>query len=66
MTTQAVKITAGQARLESSGGLSLENARAYAMSGVDFLAVGALTHSAPAMDISLDISDSNSPSKGLK
>jgi nicotinate-nucleotide pyrophosphorylase (carboxylating) len=66
MTTQAVKITAGQARLESSGGLSLENARAYAMSGVDFLAVGALTHSAPAMDISLDISDSNSPSKGSK
>ena len=66
MTIQAVKITAGQARLESSGGLSLENARAYAMSGVDFLAVGALTHSAPALDISLDISDSNSPSKGLK
>lgn len=66
MTIQAVKITAGQARLESSGGLSLENARAYAMSGVDFLAVGALTHSAPALDISLDISDSNSPSKGSK
>ena len=66
MTTQAVKITAGQARLESSGGLSLENARAYAMSGVDFLAVGALTHSAPALDISLDISDSNSPTKGSK
>ena len=66
MTIQAVKITAGQARLESSGGLSLENARAYAMSGVDFLAVGALTHSAPALDISLDISDLNSPSKGSK
>ena len=66
MTIQAVKITAGQARLESSGGLSLENARAYAMSGVDFLAIGALTHSAPALDISLDISDSNSPSKGSK
>jgi len=66
MTIQAVEIAAGQARLESSGGLSLENARAYAMSGVDFLAVGALTHSAPALDISLDISDSNSPSKGSK
>jgi nicotinate-nucleotide pyrophosphorylase (carboxylating) len=60
MTKQAVEITAGRAKLESSGGLSLENARAYADSGVDFLAVGALTHSAPALDISLDISNRNS------
>lgn len=66
MTKQAVEITAGRARLESSGGLSLESALAYAKTGVDFLAVGALTHSAPALDISLDISNHNSPLKGSK
>ncbi|PRX48552.1 nicotinate-nucleotide pyrophosphorylase [carboxylating] [Prauserella shujinwangii] len=42
-------------RLEASGGLRLANARAYAESGVDYLAVGALTHSAPALDIGLDL-----------
>jgi nicotinate-nucleotide pyrophosphorylase (carboxylating) len=41
-------------KLESSGGLKLENARAYASTGVDYLAVGALTHSAPVLDIGLD------------
>lgn len=41
--------------LESSGGLALANARAYAQTGVDFLAVGALTHSAPALDLGLDL-----------
>jgi nicotinate-nucleotide pyrophosphorylase (carboxylating) len=41
--------------LESSGGLSLENAAAYAGTGVDYLAVGALTHSVPALDIGLDM-----------
>jgi nicotinate-nucleotide pyrophosphorylase (carboxylating) len=41
--------------LESSGGLVLANARAYAETGVDFLAVGALTHSAPALDLGLDL-----------
>jgi len=66
MTKRAVEITAGRAKLESSGGLSLENARAYAECGVDYLAVGALTHSAPALDISLDISNRNSSSKGSK
>jgi nicotinate-nucleotide pyrophosphorylase (carboxylating) len=42
-------------KLESSGGLSLENARAYAATGVDYLAVGALTHSVRALDIGLDL-----------
>ncbi|GAA3230145.1 carboxylating nicotinate-nucleotide diphosphorylase [Pseudonocardia petroleophila] len=42
-------------RLESSGGLALENARAYAETGVDFLAVGALTHSVTALDLGLDL-----------
>jgi nicotinate-nucleotide pyrophosphorylase (carboxylating) len=41
--------------LESSGGLRLENARAYAETGVDFLAVGALTHSVTALDVGLDL-----------
>ncbi|NXY97231.1 carboxylating nicotinate-nucleotide diphosphorylase [Streptomyces sp. BR123] len=45
----------GRAVLESSGRLTLENARAYAETGVDFLAVGALTHSSPILDIGLDL-----------
>lgn len=52
---QAVAITNGRCKLEASGGLSLENARAYAETGVDYLAVGALTHSAPVFDIGLDL-----------
>ncbi|MGW0249798.1 carboxylating nicotinate-nucleotide diphosphorylase [Nocardia goodfellowii] len=42
-------------RVEASGGLSLDVARAYAETGVDFLAVGGLTHSAPALDLGLDL-----------
>ncbi|HEU5474521.1 MAG TPA: carboxylating nicotinate-nucleotide diphosphorylase [Actinophytocola sp.] len=42
-------------RLEASGGLTLDVARGYAETGVDFLAVGALTHSAPALDLGLDL-----------
>jgi nicotinate-nucleotide pyrophosphorylase (carboxylating) len=41
--------------LECSGGITLENVRAYAETGVDFISVGALTHSAPAVDLSLRI-----------
>lgn len=51
---QAVLISAGSVKLEASGGLTLENAENYARTGVDYLAVGALTHSAPALDIGLD------------
>ncbi|MFE4173477.1 carboxylating nicotinate-nucleotide diphosphorylase [Streptomyces sp. NPDC056909] len=54
-TAEAVGIVAGRALLESSGRLVLDNARAYAETGVDFLAVGALTHSAPILDIGLDL-----------
>ena len=43
------------ARLEASGGLRLDMARALAETGVDFVAVGALTHSSPALDLGLDI-----------
>ncbi len=54
-TAAAVRATAGRARLEASGGLSIERAREVAATGVDFLAVGALTHSAPVLDIALDL-----------
>lgn len=50
---EAVERTAGRARLEASGGITLDNAREIAETGVDFISVGALTHSAPALDLSL-------------
>ena len=46
---------APQIKLESSGGITLENVRAYAESGVDLISIGALTHSARAVDISFKI-----------
>ena len=49
----AVELVAGRAELEASGGVSLETVRAIAETGVDFISVGALTHSAPALDVSL-------------
>jgi nicotinate-nucleotide pyrophosphorylase (carboxylating) len=52
---EAVSRVAGRARLEASGGLHLDNARAMAETGVDYLAVGALTHSAPVLDIACDL-----------
>jgi nicotinate-nucleotide pyrophosphorylase (carboxylating) len=50
-----VEYARGRAELEASGGLALERARAVAEAGVDYLSVGALTHSAPQLDIGLDI-----------
>ena len=52
---KAVEIVAKRCQLEASGGLALANAKAYASTGVDYLAVGALTHSAPVLDIGLDL-----------
>ena len=52
---EAVAITAGQALLEASGNVNLATVRAIAETGVDLISVGALTHSAPALDISLDL-----------
>lgn len=52
---EAVALTAGRARLEASGGMTLEGAAAAAATGVDAVSVGALTHSAPALDLGLDI-----------
>ncbi len=52
---RAVEMTAGRARLEASGGMTLEGAVAAAKAGVDRISVGALTHSAPALDLSLEV-----------
>ena len=51
----AVSLVAGQTKLEASGGITLDKARSYAETGVDFLAIGALTHSAKNFDIGLDV-----------
>ena len=51
---RAVKLVAGRAELEASGGVNLKTVRAIAKTGVDFISVGAITHSARAMDIGLD------------
>ena len=52
---RAVEMARGEAQTEASGGITLETARAVAATGVDFMSVGALTHSATALDISLDL-----------
>lgn len=52
---KAVEVVAGQCKLEASGGISLESAEEFAQTGVDYLAIGALTHSAPVLDIGLDL-----------
>ncbi len=49
-----VQMVAGRALIEASGGITLENVRAVADTGVDFISIGRLTHSAPALDISLE------------
>jgi nicotinate-nucleotide pyrophosphorylase (carboxylating) len=51
----AVELVAGRARLEASGGVTLENVRAVAETGVDEISVGALTHSARSLDVSLEL-----------
>ena len=53
--TESVQINAGRAELEATGGLTLDRARAVAETGVDYLSVGALTHSAPVLDIGVDL-----------
>ncbi|MER3410050.1 MAG: nicotinate-nucleotide diphosphorylase (carboxylating) [Thermoleophilia bacterium] len=52
---RAVALARGRAKLEASGGVSLDTVRAIAKTGVDFISVGALTHSAPALDLSLEV-----------
>ena len=53
---EAVRVLGSRATLEASGGLTLDSAAAVAATGVHYLAVGALTHSAPVLDIGLDFS----------
>ncbi len=53
--TEAVRLAAGRARLEASGGLTLARAAEVGATGVDFIAVGALTHSAAVLDIAMDL-----------
>jgi len=55
MVAQAVKFIKGRALIEVSGGITLQNVRQMAVAGADFISIGALTHSAPAMNISLNL-----------
>lgn len=52
---RAVELTSGRARLEASGGLTLDNAAQVATTGVDYVAVGALTHSVKVLDVGADL-----------
>lgn len=54
MLAEAVKLTAGRAALEASGNVTLETVRAIAETGVDYISSGAITHSAPSLDVALD------------
>jgi nicotinate-nucleotide pyrophosphorylase (carboxylating) len=54
MMSEAVKLTAGRAKLEASGNVTLDTVRAIAETGVDFISSGALTHSATVFDVSFD------------
>jgi nicotinate-nucleotide pyrophosphorylase (carboxylating) len=53
--SDAVKAVQGRALVEASGGITLENVRAVAETGVDMISIGALTHSVRALDISLEL-----------
>ena len=54
MMAECVKLVAGRAILEASGGVTLTTVRGIAETGVDWISIGALTHSAPSMDLALD------------
>jgi nicotinate-nucleotide pyrophosphorylase (carboxylating) len=56
-TVEAVRRAADGVELEATGGLTLEVAREYAETGVDYLSVGGLTHSSPILDLALDLTD---------
>ena len=55
LVRRAVEIIAGRAVTEASGGITLENIGEYGATGVDFISVGAITHSAPAADLSMEV-----------
>ena len=54
-TVEAVRATGEDVELEATGGLTLDVARGYALTGVDYLSVGGLTHSSPILDLALDL-----------
>ena len=54
LMAECVKLVNGRAITEASGGVNLDSVRAIAETGVDWISVGALTHSAPALDLALD------------
>jgi nicotinate-nucleotide pyrophosphorylase (carboxylating) len=57
MMAEAVRLTAGRAKLEASGNVSMQTVRKIAETGVDFISVGALTHSVKVFDVSFDYLD---------
>ena len=59
LVQQAVHQIKGRAIVEVSGGITLRNVQEYAVAGADYISVGALTHSAPSVDISLEIQSSS-------
>lgn len=61
LVKKAVDLVKGRAHTEVSGGMTLQNVREYAATGVDSISIGALTHSAPAVDISMDVRPVCSP-----
>lgn len=61
----AVRVVGGRAAIEASGGITLATARAYAAAGADRLAVGALTHSSPALDLALDVEEVGADTPGV-
>ena len=56
---EAVELVDRRVETEASGGITLENIRSYAETGVDFISIGALTHSAVALDISMKIASTS-------
>lgn len=60
-TVEAVRATGEDVELEATGGLTLDVARDYALTGVDYLSVGGLTHSSPILDLALDLVEEAAP-----
>jgi len=57
LARQAVELVAERLFVEASGGITLDNVVGYVAAGVDSVAIGALTHSAPSLDIGMDFSE---------
>ena len=57
LTVAALRAQDEPVEIEATGGLTLEIARDYALTGVDYLSVGGLTHSSPILDVALDLVD---------